>query len=80
VDKNSYLVHRTRYFDFDGELFKTISNREFRKLDDVRDTYMVTQMHALNHSNKRSSEMVMEQIAVTATKESYFTVACLEKP
>ena len=79
VDKKSYLVHRTLYYDFDSELFKTISNREFRKLDDARDSYMVTHMHALNHSNGRSSEMVMEQIAVTATKESYFSVAYLEK-
>ncbi len=79
VDKNSYLVHRTRYFDFDGELFKTISNKAFRKMDDAKGSYMVTHMHALNHSNMRSSEMVMEQVAVTPTKESYFTVAYLEK-
>ncbi len=79
VDKNSYLVHQTRYFDFDGELFKTIENKEFKKLGEERDSYMVTHMLALNHSNKRSSEMVMKQIAVTPTKESYFTVAYLEK-
>ena len=79
ADKNSYLVHQTRYFDFDDELFKTISNLEFRKLDDAKDSYMVTRMHALNHSNRRSSEMVMEQIAVTPAKEAYFTVAYLEK-
>ena len=24
VDKNNYLVHQTHYYDFDGELFKTI--------------------------------------------------------
>ncbi|MFH0758722.1 MAG: MMPL family transporter [Bacteroidota bacterium] len=79
VDKNSYLVHQTHYYDFDGELFKTISNREFKLLDDEKGAYMVTHMLALNHSNKRSSEMVMKQIAVTPTKESYFTVAYLEK-
>ncbi len=36
-------------------------------------------MYADNHNNNRSSEMIMEQVAVTATKESYFTVAYLEK-
>jgi hypothetical protein len=36
-------------------------------------------MEAMNHSNNRSSEMVMEQVAVTATKPTYFTVAFLEK-
>jgi hypothetical protein len=40
---------------------------------------MVTGMKAINHENKRSSEMVMEQVAVTSTNESYFTVAYLEK-
>jgi len=79
VDKNSYLVLRTRYFDFDGELFKTISNKEFKKMENAKGSYMVTHMYALNHSNRRSSEMVMEKVAVTATRESYFTVAYLEK-
>jgi predicted RND superfamily exporter protein/outer membrane lipoprotein-sorting protein len=79
VDKISYLVHRTQYFDFDGELFKTISNMEFRKMDDAKGTYMVTHMQALNHSNERSSEMVMDQVAVTPVKASFFTVAYLEQ-
>jgi outer membrane lipoprotein-sorting protein len=79
VDKNSYLVHRTRYFDFDGELFKTISNREFRELEQNGKAYMVTHMYAENHRNGRSSEMVIEQLALTPTKESYFTVVYLEQ-
>lgn len=40
---------------------------------------MITNMHASNHSNGRSSEMVMEQVALTPTSKSYFTVAYLEK-
>ena len=40
---------------------------------------MVTHMTAVNHSNGRSSEMVMEQVAAIPTSESYFTVAYLEK-
>ncbi|MCK5138052.1 MAG: MMPL family transporter [Bacteroidales bacterium] len=79
VDKKNYLVHQIRYFDFDGELFKTISNREFRKLDEANEKYMITNMHASNHSNGRSSEMVMEQVAAIPTSKSYFTVAYLEK-
>ncbi len=79
VDKNNYLVHQTHYYDFDGELFKTITNKKFRKLDEGKGTYMVTHMYALNHSNNRSSEMIMDQLAVTPTKSSYFTVAYLEK-
>jgi hypothetical protein len=79
VDKNSYLVLQTDYFDLDGELFKTIANSEFEKLDEANEKYMVTRMEAINHSNNRSSEMVMEQVAVTSTKPTYFTVAFLEK-
>jgi len=79
IDKNSYLVYRIEYFDFDGELFKTISNREFKKLDELKGSYMVTNMYALNHSNKRSSEMIMNRVEVTSANSSYFTVAYLEK-
>ncbi len=79
IDKNNYLVHQTLYYDFDGELFKTISNQEFRKLDETNNRYMVTRMGAVNQSNHRSSEMVMEQVAVTPPNSDYFTVGYLEK-
>ncbi len=79
VDKNSYLVHQTLYYDFENELYKTIENREFQKLDEEEGKYMVTSMFANNHSKERSSEMVMDQVAVTSTNKDYFTVAYLEK-
>jgi len=79
VDKNSYLVHEISYFDFDGELFKTITHKDFKKLDNQGDKYMVIHMEAINHQNKRSSEMVMNKVAVAATDPKYFTVAYLEK-
>ncbi|MCD4709875.1 MAG: outer membrane lipoprotein-sorting protein, partial [Bacteroidales bacterium] len=79
VDENSYLVYRIHYFDFDDELFKTIVNREFRELDKQNSKYMVTEMQADNHKNKRSSKMVMDQVAVAATDPGYFTVSYLEK-
>ena len=79
VDKDNYLVHKTLYYDFDGELFKTITNKEFKKLEEGEGKYMVTHMYASNHSNNRSSEMVMDKVAVTSTSKSYFTVAYLER-
>jgi hypothetical protein len=60
-------------------MFKSIINSDFKELDKEKGKYMVTGMKAINHDNKRSSEMVMEQVAVTPTDESYFTVAYLEK-
>jgi len=79
IDESSFLVYQIHYFDFDGELFKTITNSDFRELDKVNGKYMVTGMKAVNHQNNRSSEMVMEQVSVTSTDKSYFTVAYLEK-
>ena len=77
IDENNYLVYQIHYFDFDGDLFKTISNESFKELDQGK--YMVTHMKAINVQNDRSSEMVMNEVAVTPTDASYFTVAYLEK-
>ncbi len=79
IDENSYLVHQVHYFDFNGKLFKSITNSNFRELDKEHGKYMVTEMRAVNLLNKRSSEMVMDQVAVIPTDDSYFTVAYLEK-
>jgi uncharacterized membrane protein YdfJ with MMPL/SSD domain len=79
VDESSYLVYQIHYFDYDGELYKTITNSDFRELDKENGKFMVTGMKAVNHDNNRSSEMVMEKISVTPTDPSYFTVAYLEK-
>jgi predicted RND superfamily exporter protein/outer membrane lipoprotein-sorting protein len=77
IDENNYLVYQIHYFDFDGEEFKTISNQTFKELD--KGKFMVTRMEARNSRNGRSSEMVMDKVAVTPTNPSYFTVAYLEK-
>ncbi len=79
VDKNSFLVYQTEYYDSDDKLFKTITNKEFELLDEKNHRSIVTHMIAINHSNRRSSEMIMDQVAVTSTNKSYFTVAYLEK-
>jgi outer membrane lipoprotein-sorting protein len=79
IGKNQYLAYRTEYYDGDGVLFKTITNKSFEELDPENSRFMVTHMTAVNHSNDRSSEMVMEQVAAIPTRESYFTVAYLEK-
>ncbi len=79
VNKNNYLVQKTEYYNFDGDLFKTIENKAFKELDPENHKYMVTHMIAQNLSSGRRSEMVMEKVAVTATDPSYFTVSFLEK-
>ena len=79
IDKINYIVHQTEYYDFDGVLFKTITNRAFKKLDEEGNKFMITSMLAENHSNRRSSEMIMDKVSVTIPNKSNFTVATLEK-
>ena len=79
VDEETYLVHRINYFDFDGEMFKSIVNSDFKELETEKGKFMVTAMKAVNHENNRSSEMVMDQVELSSANESYFTVAYLEK-
>jgi outer membrane lipoprotein-sorting protein len=79
IDQNNYLVYQVQYYDLDGELFKTITNDDFKELDQERGRYMVTAMKAINLENDRSSAFIMNQVDVTTPNPSYFTVAYLEK-
>ena len=78
IDQNKYLVYQVQYYESNGELFKTITNHDFKELDQARGRYMVTGMKAVNHENNRSSAFIMDQVAVTTPNPSYFTVAYLE--
>lgn len=79
IGKNDYIVRRTKYYDYDGEHFKTINTLNFKLLDKTGNKYMVTEMLAENHSNGRSSSMKMDKIQISETNEDYFTVAYLER-
>ena len=79
ISKNDYIVRQTDYYDFDGEVFKTITTRSYKMLDAVNKKYMITSMIAENHENGRKSEMLMDRVEQIRTKTEYFTVAYLEK-
>lgn len=79
ISKNDYIVQQTDYYDFDGELYKTITTRSYKMLDAVNEKYMITSMIAENHENGRKSEMLMDRVEPIQTKTEYFTVAYLEK-
>ncbi len=79
IDRSSHLVQQVEYYNFADDLFKTIMNHSFVKLDEKEQRYMVEQMEAVNHSSGRSSEMVMEQVQAAPTDPSYFTVSFLER-
>lgn len=79
IGKNDYIVRRSEYFDYDNALIKRIETVEFKRLDKTIGKYMVTDMVAENFQNGRSSRMKMDQIDITETDESYFTVTYLER-
>ncbi len=79
VDRSNYLVHKTEYFNFAGDHFKTITNHSFVELEEKNQRYMVDRMEAVNHDSGRSSEMVMEKVQATSTDPSYFTISFLER-
>jgi len=76
--KKDYLVLLTLYYNFDGELIKTIKTDAYHKVA-AGDRYMITRMQAINHANGRRSEMQMENIREVLSDEKYFTVSWLEK-
>jgi hypothetical protein len=73
------IVRRSDYYNFDGDLTKTIKTITFKQLEQGKSTYMITEMLATNHENGRSSRMKMDKIQISDTNENYFTVAYLER-
>lgn len=79
IGKNDYIVRKTEYYDYNEELFKTIETLGFKKLDLSNNTYMITEMSAMNYLNGRSSKMNMDEIQISVTKDEYFTITYLER-
>ena len=79
IGKDDYIVRKTNYFDFDGNLMKTIETINFKTLDPVHGKSMITEMVATNYQNGRSSRMKMDKIQIAKTDENYFSVAYLER-
>ncbi len=79
IGKDDHVLRKTEYFDFDGNLMKTIETITFKNLEQSSGKYMVTEMVATNVQNGRSSRMKMDKIQIANTDENYFTVAYLER-
>lgn len=79
IGKEDHIVRKTEYYDFDGNLMKTIETINFKNLDPANGKYMITEMIASNLQNGRSSRMKMDKIQITNTDENYFTVSYLER-
>jgi len=79
INKADFIVLLTEYYNFEGELYKTIKTIKYQLVDKDNGKYMVTDMLADNLKNGRNSEMVMDKIQQADTDENYFTVTWLEK-
>jgi len=79
VGKNDYLVRKSDYYNFSGELVKTIDNLDYKLLDPKAGKYMISERVAENHMNGRVSIMKMEKVQIAETNDEYFSVAYLEK-
>lgn len=78
VNMNNYQVQKMEFYNFDGELFKTIEIKSVHEMADGK--YMIKNMAASNLINGRKSEInfsnIVEQVKVDDT---FFTVQNLER-
>lgn len=79
IGKDDNVVRYTEYYDYSGELMKSIETVNFKLLDPGKGKYMVTEMIAENHQNGRSSGMKMEQIQISESDDKLFTIQTLER-
>jgi len=79
IDRERFLTKRSWYFDSSGNHYKTIENTNYQLIDEENGRYMMMSMRAENHSNGRSSEMVLEKVALADSKDAYFSITYLEK-
>ncbi len=81
INKSNNILVRSDYFDFENELFKSLTVLEYRELDPLNHKFIITNMKIDNIRNGRSSDMVMDQVLYNPdVSEKYFSIAYLEKP
>ncbi len=68
IDRSTMLIRTIRFFDSEGNNFKTIEIPEYKKAG-TGGKFMIARMEAVNHLNGRSSLMVMTDIVVPAGKD-----------
>jgi Outer membrane lipoprotein-sorting protein len=78
LNMDTYQVRKMDFYNFDGELFKTIEIRSVHSLPEGK--YMVTDMIANNLVTKRRSEITFSNIQdMVRVEDSYFSVQNLER-
>ena len=78
IEKNTYLCHKTEFYDTKGNLHRVQTVSDFRKQSNGK--YFCFNMKMENTQNKRVSEMVVDKIQLGSTlAESTFAPAAMEK-
>jgi len=78
VEKSTYLTLKVDYYDLDGELFKTMYMRDYKK--QANGKYFAFLMEMKNLQNERKSIIAIDKFQLgTSIEESYFSTSNLEK-
>ena len=77
LDKKDLKVKKIEFFNFDGELFKTIDIISTVPITG-KEGYIMTEMYVMNHNNGRSSRIKFDEINTTSViPDNTFTVEAL---
>ena len=80
VGKEDFVVRRSEYTDFDGELFKRLTVKEVRLIDPEHKKYRIINMVMENLLDNRRSMLVIDQIQFNPqVGDEYFTARYLER-
>jgi hypothetical protein len=79
LDKKDLKVKKIEFFNFDGELFKTIDIVSTQPIAG-KEGYIMTEMFVKNHINGRSSRIKFDELnTASVIPESAFTVEAMER-
>ncbi len=81
VKKTDNIALKSEYYDFDNELHKVLMILEYKEMDALNHTFIVSNMKIENRQNGRTSDMIMNKVQFNPNvPDTYFTLTYLEKP
>ncbi|MCI0523319.1 MAG: outer membrane lipoprotein-sorting protein [Bacteroidales bacterium] len=79
LDKKDLKIKKIEFFNFDGELFKTIEILSTQPIAG-KEGYIMTEMYVMNHINGRSSRIKFDELNTESViAENVFTVEALAR-
>lgn len=79
LDKKDLKIKKIEFFNFDGELYKTIEILSTQPIAG-KEGYIMTEMYVMNHINGRSSRIKFDELNTESViAENVFTVEALAR-